>query len=338
MPMTSPNRRKHRTSVAGTRSLWALCQALPAAALLVAVTVPGAALRAQTVVPCLGDGDLNGEVTVDEIVTSVNNALTGCGLEPVTIKFRAVVGDRPFACGQVYDQIGTANSRIIPSDLRFYLHNIRLVNDKGGEVPVRLTQDHKWQYQDVVLLDFENKTPPCNQGTVQLNDEIHGSVPSGTYTGIRFTLGVPFALNHGDSSTAPSPLSLSAMFWGWRAGYKFIRFDDAQDLVRLHVGSTACVGPNPSQTIRCDRLNLGEAYLPSFTPATDEIIADVAALFSDSDLSVNTPDTAPGCESSPNDLDCDPVFANLGINFSNGLPDPSHQKFFRAQAAGSSEQ
>lgn len=296
-----------------------------------ALVLIGHAVNAQSV-PCLGDGDENGEVTVDEIVTTVNNALVGCALEPVTIQFQGMVGDEPFACGQLYENIGLSSETILPADFRLYLYDVRLIDATGRETPLALVQDGRWQYREVALLDFENKTPPCNQGTVQTNGEIHGEVPAGSYRGIRFKLGLPFDLNHADASTAPSPLSLTAMFWSWRAGYKFLRIDDGRDLVRVHIGSTACVGPNPATTLRCDRLNVGEIYLPDYQPG-DRIIADLKALFADSDLSVNTPNTVPGCESAPQDEDCDPIFRSLGINFANGLPDASHQTFFRVEGA-----
>ncbi|HYD49620.1 MAG TPA: MbnP family copper-binding protein [Terriglobales bacterium] len=295
------------------------------------LTLP-AAVAAQPMPACLGDADADGGVTVDEILATVNNALTGCSLEPVTIPFRAVVGDAPFACGQSYDDIGLSHETIIPADLRFYLYDVRLLDAVGREVPVLLQQDGLWQYRDLVLLDFEDRTAPCNQGTVQTNAQIAGRVPPGTYRGLRFKVGVPFELNHIDVSTAPSPLSLTAMFWSWRAGYKFVRFDEARDLARFHVGSTACTGPNPATTLRCDRLNEAEVYLPDFDPSTDHVVADLKELFADTDLSVNHPDSAPGCESSPLDSDCDPLFRNLGINFANGMPDPSRQKFFRAES------
>jgi hypothetical protein len=54
-------------------------------------------------------------------------------------------------------------------------------------------------------------------------------------------------------------------------------------------------------------------------------------LLSDSNLESNQPETPPGCMSSADDADCRPLFSNLGINFDNGLPDPSRQKFFRVE-------
>jgi hypothetical protein len=74
---------------------------------------------------------------------------------------------------------------------------------------------------------------------------------------------------------------------------------------------------------------VGEIYLSRFDPAADIIAVDMKALFADSDLQVNQPDTPPGCMSTAEDGDCGPVMQNLGVNFSNGMPDPSRQTFFR---------
>ena len=285
---------------------------------------------AQTVVgaQCLGDKDASGDVTVDEVVTTVDNALNGCGLEEITVEFQGMVGDQTFACGQIYENLGLSGDQFIPADFRLYFHNIRLIDKLGREVPLQLTQDGIWQVEDLVMLDFENRVEPCNLGTVQTNTSARGRIAPGEYNGIRFSLGVPFRLDHINAATAPSPLTLTAMFWNWQGGYKFIRIDEALDIFRVHLGSSGCVLVTPSTVSHCDRPNVGEVYLPVFDPSTDIIAADLKVLLADSDLQVNQPDTPPGCMSTPEDTDCDPVMRNLGVNFSNGMPDPSRQKFF----------
>jgi len=291
----------------------------------------GSLAAAQTAPMCVGDADGDGEVTVDEIVVSVNNALQGCGLLPVTLQFQAMVGDEAFACGNSYDGIGTAGDRIFPADLRMYLSNVRLLTTMGTEVPLHLEQDRIWQFQDVVLLDFEDKKPPCGQGTVPVNTTVRGTVPPGDYSGIRFNVGVPFGLNHQNAATASSPLNLTAMFWNWQGGYKFLRFDEALDLVRVHLGSTGCEYGQPGRITSCARPNRSEVYLTNFDPSADTIVFDLATLLADSDIQANDPDTPPGCMSDPDDDDCDILLRNLGVNFSNGLPDPSRQTAFRIE-------
>lgn len=289
-------------------------------------------VAAQTIVSsnsaCVGDVNSDATVTVDEILQSVNHALEGCDFMDVTINFAAMVGDEPFACGDSYDDIGLSNETIIPSDFRFYVHNIRLVDHQGREVPVALHQDGIWQYDDLALLDFEDKISPCNLGTVQTNTAIHGRVPHGEYDGIRFSLGVPFRHNHQEAATAPSPLVLTAMFWNWQGGFKFLRIDEATDLVRVHLGSTGCEAINPTTVSSCSHPNRGEIILPSFDPDHDVIVANMGALFAGADLSVNQEGTPPGCMSGQADEDCHPIFEAMGVNFHNGMPDPSRQTFF----------
>lgn len=52
------------------------------------------------------------------------------------VRFEAVVGDRPFACGQSYDRIGVSASSMTVADFRFYVSNVRLIGVDGSEQPV----------------------------------------------------------------------------------------------------------------------------------------------------------------------------------------------------------
>jgi uncharacterized repeat protein (TIGR04052 family) len=280
---------------------------------------------------CVGDGDGDGAGTIDEVVGAVNNALYQCDFEPITLRFKGMVGDRDFACGQSYENIGTTQATLVPSDFRLYLSNVRLVTSDYREVPVRLEQDHRWQVDDIVLIDFEDKQRPCTAGTAPTNSEIHASVAPGSYRGVRFTLGVPFARNHDDQAIAPSPLNLSGLFWSWQDGYKFMRIDTAFDNLRVHLGSTGCSYSRPNVVAGCARPNRAEIWLDDFDPSRNVIVADLAALLADSDLTANQPDTPPGCMSDPNDDDCEPIMRNLGVHFANGQPVPALQKFFRVE-------
>ncbi|MBI3783410.1 MAG: metallo-mystery pair system four-Cys motif protein [Deltaproteobacteria bacterium] len=278
---------------------------------------------------CIGDANRDGAVTVDEVYGAINNALDDCSLMPITLQFSGNVGEQTFTCGSIYHGVGTTGADIVPSDFRFYVHNVRLIRDDGVEVSVLLDQDGIWQYQNVALLDFEDKTQPCNNCTKQMNATVRGKIAPGTYNGVRFTLGVPFRLNHADQSVAPPPLNLTGLFWSWQDGYKFIRIDTAFDNLRVHVGSTGCYYVRPNVIGGCAHPNRGEIYLPAFNPANDTIVADLAVLLSDSDINSNQPDTPPGCMADPNDSDCDPIMRNLGVDFANGLPAAGPQKFFR---------
>src|SRR3954447_10599437 len=104
------------------------------AAALLSLLATGSPVMAHIEVPgldengqCIGDADGNGDVQINELILAVNNALQGCARLPITLNFRGVVGNQAFACGQAYQGIGTAASRFIPSDFRFYVSHIRLI-------------------------------------------------------------------------------------------------------------------------------------------------------------------------------------------------------------------
>jgi len=312
--------------------------AMAALAFLLLLPRPVAAVVLDYGGRCLGDANGDGRVTSDELVGAVNNSLAGCDEVLVTLDFRAQVGDLPFACGQSYQDVGLSHSHWVPADLRFYIHGIRMLKADHSEQPVRLVQDI-WQNDDTVLLDFENKNPPCNDGTPQTNTSVRGFVPAGEYTGVRFILGVPFDKNHQDSSSAPSPLNLTSLFWSWQGGYKFLRIDSFIVLeddfaeFRVHLGSTGCRYGRPLEVAGCKWANRGDVVLTEFDPNADVIVADLAALLADSDLTSNVPNTAPGCMSDREDTDCEPVVRNLGIDFDDGFSSPATQKFFRVAPA-----
>ncbi len=296
-----------------------------ACALLVVHLVASAALAEEPL--CPGDFDGDGEVTSNELVTAVDRSLAGCNLLPVNLRFRGRVGAADFACGTTYEGIGTKGSTWLPTDFRFYVSGVRLVRADHSEVPVQLEQD-VWQNGDVALLDFENDSGPCSNGTAATNTSIRGFAPQGEYTGVRFVLGVPFDRNHVDAAAAPSPLNLTAMFWGWRGGYKFLRvdsfviLDDDFPEFRIHLGSTGCRYGRPLEVAGCTGANRADVLLTDFDLERDVVVADLGAVVADSDLTSNVPETPPGCMADREDTDCEPVMRNLGVDIADGFPSP----------------
>ncbi len=268
------------------------------------------------------------------------------GQQAVTLRFAAQVNGQPFACGQRYAGVGSTRSTITPSDYRFYVSEVQLIDARGRAVPVTLTQDGAWQLENIALLDFENGTGPCRNGTADTNTAVRGTVPAGTYTGVRFTLGVPFARNHGDPTTAPSPLNLTAMFWNWQGGYKFVKFDTATSGqtattappdprgggnasgFSVHVGSTACAAPSrTSAPSACLNPNRVTVQFDRFDAATQVVVADMGVVLAGSNVDVNAPNTSPGCMSFLNDADCPPVMGALGLAY-GGVAAPGPQRLF----------
>ncbi|MCF4969792.1 metallo-mystery pair system four-Cys motif protein [Nostoc sp. CMAA1605] len=265
--------------------------------------------------------------------------------QEITIKFAAKVAQQPFECGKVYT-LGKPATKVTASDFRFYVSDVALIDINGKATPLTLTQDGKWQYQNVALLDFENKTGSCANGTVETRNQVIGTVPQGKYQGLQFTLGVPFNLNHADSVTAESPLNLTSLWWNWLFGYKFARIDleSAKHSANvkhdqpnhqasgfpIHLGSTACQASEGSQKpSKCNNPNTAKVVIAKFDPNKNVVVADLAALVANTNLTVNQPNTPPGCMSSPDDRDCISIMENFGLPFAG--KSASRQKFFRLE-------
>jgi len=268
----------------------------------------------------------------------MHNAMPTIGPD-VTIRFNAVVGDRPAACGIIYEGLGTQASPVSLNDYRFYVSNVRLINAAGEEVAVELTQDGVWQYNNVALLDFEDGSGLCSGvGTAEMNTRVVGTVPEGEYTGIVFDLGVPFDLNHLDVATAPAPLNLPAMWWNWRGGYKFVRIDMQTPQSQtpqwfIHLGSTGCNAPdsNTPPSEPCANPNLPTVRLENYDPLHHFIVADLAGLLAGVNLDESTPEP-PGCMSGLSDPDCVGLFPGFGLDLESGLTsEDGAQTFFRVQ-------
>ncbi len=261
-------------------------------------------------------------------------ALAACssdepGDQAVAITFRPQVGDAAFSCTTTYTDIGTTASDVQFNDFKLYVSDVRLVTASGAEEPVALAQDGEWQLDNVALLDFDNGTGNC-VGSTETNYKVTGTVPAGTYTGVKFTLGVPFALNHGDAATASAPLNSTDMFWVWNFGYKFLRVDltttGQPGGFFVHVGSTGCNGATfTSPPTSCDFPNRSTITLTGFNAASQVIVVDPKAVLAGSNVNEENGDE-PGCMSSQTDPECPPIFSRIGIPF-NGAPAGAQQLF-----------
>lgn len=258
----------------------------------------------------------------------------GAALVPVEIAFDARVGAAPFDCATKFADLGTGKSEVEISDFRLYVHNVELIREDGSKVTVELEQDGLWQSATLALLDFENKTGACANGTVETNAKIRGKAPAGPFTGVSFVVGVPFEQNHADAATAPSPLNLTALFWSWNEGYKFIRIDaKATGAVMpflMHLGSTACTADAMGHVTGCDRPNRPTIELKGFDPLAGKVVIDYAALVSDVDLSMNA-GGAPGCMAGADDPECASTMGKLGIHIADGSIHPDEQVVFRGE-------
>jgi len=266
-----------------------------------------------------------------------------------TIRFVAEFGGKPFACGQSY-RLGTPATSATPTDLRFYVTGVELLRADGSAVPFTLANDPAWQGQGVALLDFEDGTGPCaSGGSAGTNTALRGSAPAGDYTGLRFVLGVPAAVNHQDAAVAAAPLNVTAMFWNWQNGYKFLKADlnvAGMSMARatpvhgqghgsgfaLHLGSTQCASAGPTQPgTDCKNPNRPTITLTGFNPLRDTVVVDLAPVLQRADLRRNTPKTPAGCMSFPGDPECAVVLPPMGVAY--GKAPAGQQRLFTTRAA-----
>lgn len=290
----------------------------------------------------------NGLGTHDDLV-SIQRQVAAAGVsvastQDVNIQFDVVAGTQSVACNST---IALANT-VTPvsgqiADLRFYVSNVALINDKGAWVYVTLNANDN-QADGVALLDFENGTGLCTKGTAATYTTLSGKVPNGNYVGMAMTLGAPIfspqfkaGLNHSDTTAASTPalLQIQSMAWNWQGGRKFTKIEftpDAGTNWPVHIGSTACEGVNPSSgdILFCGNPNRGDYVFASFNSATQKMVLNLDSLFAGSDVTQNKGGSK-GCMSSTSDPECPTVFSTLGLDIATGMTSGS-QKIFSVRS------
>lgn len=253
-----------------------------------------------------------------------------------TIEFEARVGSNAFGCDASYDGLGSGASTMRPLDFRFYVYDVALlpVDSSAATVPFVLTPDGTWQTNRVALLDFEDGSGSCIDGTPGVHTRLTGRLPEGEYRGISFKVGLPLDLNHADQATAAPPLNDPTMWWSWAFGYRFMKIEfqstaaGAQPFY-VHLGSTDCKGSNPNagQVTACARPDEIEVSLPSFELGSGRVRIDYAALIADVDVDVDG-GGAPGCMSGADDPECIQVFPKIGLDPTTGVGNAATQRIF----------
>ncbi|AMC33533.1 MbnP family copper-binding protein [Janthinobacterium sp. B9-8] len=294
--------------------------------------------------------------------SSSDNETTSVSVAPladqaVAVQFALKAGGQAVECNAALPGLGLAATPAKLRDARLYVHDIKLINALGKEVPLALTQNDN-QYLNVALLDFENKTGQC-VGSAGLNTQVSGIVPGGQYIGLSFKVGVPdtakdaagkdVVLNHSDTMAVPSPLNNMALGWSWQAGRRFVQLELNPDVPAVggkavnwyfHLGATGCTADaTNANSFSCSNPNIVPVRLSSFDAAKQQVVLDLAALLQGVDLSKDA-GGAVGCMSGPTDPECGLIFANLDLNLNEsaagkkdaGLPkgDGSFSKIFKA--------
>jgi uncharacterized repeat protein (TIGR04052 family) len=293
--------------------------------------------------------------------------LTACGGggdatlpdKAVSVSFAIVNGTTPVKCGTQLTGMGTTGLAADVKDLRFYITNLALINDKGVAVPVKL-DTNKWQStqgaETVSLIDLEDATGTCATAanTAETNAVITGTVAGGTYVGLKATVGVPETMNHTAVAGGIAPLDSAAMNWSWQSGRKFTKIElnpvgglakpDGTSIAtyNLHLGSTGCTpkldaaGVAIPNSGTCTNLNMADFSLAAFDVSTQKVALDIGQLFKTSNLTQEN-GGAPGCMSGATDPECAVIFTELQVSFGSGSNGKSinggaAQKIFKAIA------
>jgi uncharacterized repeat protein (TIGR04052 family) len=262
------------------------------------------------------------------LLTALALAAPAQAKQKVDIKFTAVAGDEPVACGTPIEGLGSTAQAAQLQDLRFFVSEVKLIRRGGRVVPLKLAKNSAFRITrdgvGVTLIDLENGTGSCAvDGDAAMNAVVRGTVPKGNYVGVRWTVGVPFALNHTDAPAVPAPLNSAAMAWSWQAGRKFTKIEFADPggatgtwtakSFFVHLGSSGCQGnPATGATVSCAVANRANVRLKSFDPKGQQVAVDVKTMLAGNDITVNK-GNAPGCMSGPTDPECTGVFAAFGL-------------------------
>jgi len=191
--------------------------------------------------------------------------------------------------------------------LQFYIYGVEVNTRINGWQQWGMTSNSN-QASNIALL---GETCNENQKASNWQLELEPLDSSIDITDIRFTLGVPFELNHLNPLTQPSPINDSSMFWGWRGGHKFIRielFSQGDDWL-FHLGSTGCKALSPVRAPKSECLhpNRVRVSLP-FTEKTSAIKFDLAVLLNDIALTRDN-----SCQSAVDEESCKVLFKNLDM-------------------------
>jgi uncharacterized repeat protein (TIGR04052 family) len=224
--------------------------------------------------------------------------------EAIEISFAVRYGEAGISCADAVDGVSL-------SDLRFFVHDVRVLDESGQDLAFRMADDRRWQDGVVALIDLENGQGACENGSPDMNDTVRGTVRSGSANGVHFFLGVPADKNHLDPMTAPPPRNSTAMHWHWLTGYKFVRaaVRTDSDGFSLHLGSSHCDGA--PGTFTCRTPNRPSVALGDFDPSGQQVILDIKKLFEGIDLKDSV---ASDCSSGPGEATCAIPFRALGLD------------------------
>jgi uncharacterized repeat protein (TIGR04052 family) len=269
----------------------------------------------------------------------VLNSLNSSAQETATIPFQALDSNGSnFSCDSTFFTSTTTTSATnTPLDLRFYIHDFKLVDWNGSTSSAPLTDSGSFQASGAALLDFENAAGNCITGnatftgTTDTNTSVSIAAPAGNWQGVEFTVGLPYALQRQQASaaTTSAPFNVTDMYWSWTAGYKFILMewnDAGGNRIRYHLGSTGCTAGSDGAQESCTneyRASIRATSSDGFDPTTDTIVFNIPGLLNG--FPGNNADTQ--CMVLQDGTNCETLVTNSGLNSSSGASTGSGSMF-----------
>jgi uncharacterized repeat protein (TIGR04052 family) len=167
----------------------------------------------------------------DTANAKLNN--TSTKFNDVIITFSVHFQGAPIQCDQ---PLNIQNEQWHISELAMFFSQLSLNNFSAT-----ILDENDWQSQQIALIRYAPGCKPTT-GNMSVMAAIANIDLKAPLT-LSFNVGVPFAVNHQNPLIQASPLNDSSMFWAWRNGYKFIRWDmqnDTGDSWSFHLGSVGC--------------------------------------------------------------------------------------------------
>ncbi len=240
--------------------------------------------------------------------------LAGCdvinwkGREPGEIPFK-LVGVDTGACPMIMS-IGQQRWNI--DYFGFYLSKPELrIDGRWQRVKFKQTQ---WQTPNEALLKFHNKCVNPDDANSKIVLDVSEELLM-LSTNLRFTMGLPFDVNHANPSTQPSPLNDSSMVSNQRDGHMFLKLDvsksgDATHKWSYHLGSAGCDAETESTPPEstCAFTNRVEFILP-MTQLDTDLDLEVSVSNIVAQVEINE---APSCVFASSEITpCDKLIQNL---------------------------
>lgn len=187
-----------------------------------------------------------------------------------------------------------------------YVHGVEFTeaNEKWRALEL---SENTYQHQQVVLLGMDCAND--DQGYWQLETEKPETIAA--FNKLRFTVGVPFQLNHQNPLTQSSPLNVPNMFWVWQTGHKFIRLEMAAkyDSWLFHLGSTGCQSVSALRSPQSPCRYPNTAQMELAANKDGYWLLDITPWLADVNVT-----KASSCQSGHDDDSCRQLFDNLSID------------------------